>query len=41
MLLESGIGDGRYPTVEAIFAPTAVPGLLAGPDRETKRIGAR
>jgi hypothetical protein len=32
MLLESGTGDGRYRTVEAVFAPTTVPGLLASPD---------
>ena len=32
MLLESGAGDGRYRTVEAVFAPAAVPGLLASPD---------
>ena len=32
MLVESGNGDGRYPSIETVFDPSTAPGLQAQPD---------
>jgi hypothetical protein len=32
LLLENGVGKGRYQSIETVFDPSAAPGLLASPD---------